>query len=89
MSNCTVESTPATFTAQLLPRADETGITCDEDGLLPLIQHWVLALMLKTDKAYKLLDSGRLRGLFKVGKPMYWNSRLDFLSQLRKVGTSV
>jgi len=77
MSNHPLASSPATFTDQLLPRADETGLTCDEDALLPLIQHWVLALMLKVNKPHELIDNGRLRGLFKVGKPEYWNSRHD------------
>ena len=77
MSNHTLASVPTTFTDQLLPRAGETGISFDEDALLPLIQHWVLALMLKVNKPYKLVDDGRLRGLFKVGKPEYWNSRHD------------
>lgn len=77
MSNHTITSIATNFTDQLLPRADEANTPSDEDALLPLIQHWVLALMLKADKSYKLLDNGRLRGLFKVGKPEYWNTRHD------------
>lgn len=77
MSNLTITSIPTNFTDQLLPRADEASNPSGEDALLPLIQHWVLALMLKADKSYKLLDNGRLRELFKVGKPEFWNTRHD------------
>lgn len=77
MSSHRLSSVPAIFTDQLLPRASEPDISRDEDALLPLIQHWVLALMLKVDKPYKLLDSGHLRRLFKIGKPEHWNTRHD------------
>ena len=77
MSNLVPSSTPAHFTDQLLPRLLDSATTASDDALLPLIQQWVLAVMLKADKAYKLLDNGRLRGLFKVGKPEFWNTRHD------------
>ena len=65
------------FTDRLLPRADDSDTPPADDSLLPLIQHWALALMLKADKTYKLMGDGRLRQFFKVGKPVYWNSRHD------------
>ena len=77
MSNNMLSPISSDFTAQLLPHADESCTPSKEDTLLPLIQHWVLALMLQAEKSYELLDSGRLRGLFKVGKPEYWNTRHD------------
>ena len=55
------------FTDQLMPRADDPGDSRGEESLLPLIQHWVLVMMVKADKSYKLLSEGPLRGLLKVG----------------------
>lgn len=65
------------FTAHLLPSDHDGNTAHGDDSLLPLIQQWVLALMVKQDKTYKLPDSGQLRGLFKVGKPAFWRSRCE------------
>ncbi len=65
------------FTDQLLPRADDHGNSHGEESLLPLIQHWVLVLMLRANMSHKLLNNGLLRGLLRVGKPEFWNSRHD------------
>ena len=35
----------SSFTAHLMPRSDESGAATADDALLPLIQHWTLALM--------------------------------------------
>ena len=67
------------FTDQLMPRADDPGDSRGEESLLPLIQHWVLVMMVKADKSYKLLSEGQLRGLLKVGKPEFWDTRHDEL----------
>lgn len=66
-----------TYTAQLLPRAVAPGNSQGQESLLPLIQQWILVLMLGTDKTYKLLGNGQLRGLLRVGNPEYWNTRRD------------
>ena len=65
------------FTARLLPAGDEASAVIGDDALLPLIQHWTLALLLAHDKSHLLLGTGRLRRLFKVGRPEYWSSRHD------------
>ncbi len=65
------------FTTRLLPGNDEPE-QISSDGLLPLLQHWTLALLLSCNKTRNILEDYHLRRLLKVGKPEYWRQRDDY-----------
>lgn len=71
------DKTDPDFTTYLLPSGSDDLASNGDDSLLPLVQHWVLTLMVKRDKTYRLPDCGKLRGLFKVGKSEYWRARSE------------
>ncbi len=65
------------YTQQLAPLAEDASTCSDDDALLPLIQRWVLALMVQYKKVVELPEDSVLRQLFKVGSPEYWHGHED------------
>lgn len=72
-----LQSPAQAFTAQLTPRSDTPFTINSEDSLLPLFQHWLLALIVCNDRGHKLFAEYKLRKFLKVGNPECWNFRND------------
>ncbi len=65
------------YTQRLAPLGNDTSASPGDDALLPLIQRWMLALIVQYRKVFELPQDSTLRKLFKVGNPEYWHDHED------------
>lgn len=76
-TNAVIPVSTLAYTGRLAPFGEGVSTAGGDDTLLPLIQRWILALILKYNKADRLAEDSDLRRLFKVGNPDYWHGRED------------
>lgn len=72
-----VLSAPSDFTALLTPNLGRKPMDQADDGVLPLIQRWALALIVYYKKVHLLPEHGAIRHVLQVGSPDYWHGHED------------
>ena len=65
------------FTTRLCPKLEHKTSVPSQAGVLPLIQHWVLALIVHYKETSLLPVQGTLRQVLQVGSPDYWYGHED------------